>query len=228
MEIGRWVPVGFAKGIQDRAKVIAEAAKAMYQAALPRVEDVRARGKAFLDFARQIADNAMGFGSVTTLRSDDQTGITGTGIVADLTARLSQIRQFGTQLRDLKKLGLNNRSLQEIIGAGPEAGSQIAAALLESGQSAINEVNTLTRQFGAASASIGQVGAESQFGMSQSRAEAMASTSVRLERGAVVVNVGAGASAQDARAIKAAVADAITDAMRKASREAARANRGGR
>ncbi len=227
-EIGRWIPEGLAKGIEDRQKAVADAAKAMYEAALPRVAEFRDRGRAFLAFARQIAGDAAGYGSVTALRGDAVTGVTGEGIVADLQARLSRIRQFGSQLRQLKQLGLNNRSLQEIIGAGPEAGSEIAAALLASGQSAIGEVNTLTRQFGAAAANVGSVGAESQFGISAARAQGLAQTSVRLDRGAVVVNVGAGASAQDARAIKAAVEEAITDAMRKASREAARANRGGR
>jgi hypothetical protein len=58
---------------------------------------------------------------------------------------------FQAQLKRLKEAGLNKTAFNNILQAGVEAGSATANALLDGGQAAIDEVNSLYDQFNAVS-----------------------------------------------------------------------------
>lgn len=200
--------------MKDAVAAAAEAARAA-------IEPLRARGREFAEFAASIRDGLRNFGGVTQLGADAGTAPTAAGIVQQFRSRVAQVRAFGQQLRQLKALGLNNASLQQIIAAGPEAGAQIAGALLAEGRSAISEVNTLEGQFMRAAANVGAIGAESQFGITAAEARGMRGTTVNVST--LQVNFGDGVSAADRVRVRAEVERAVTAAIRKVAAEASRA-----
>lgn len=229
--VAKGMAVGIDKGGKDTKKagtklsrsVIAAAEKQMKDAkglfdglksaANDALDGIKDRAREVIDYAKQIADSMRSFGSVAGFDATNPIQFTAENVTASMSARLSKVRKFGDQLKELAKLGLNNSSLQEIIAAGPDTGSMIAGALLKDGQAAINEVNSLERQLNNVAASIGDIGATSQFGTSVSGAQAIIESSVVIEAGAVVVQVGAGVSAADAKDIRDAVDKAVRDAI---------------
>lgn len=70
---------------------------------------------------------------------------------------------FTSQIRQLRDLGLNETSLQNIIQAGVEQGKAIADSLLAEGPGAINEVNSLVASLNASVASVAQTLTDDQF-----------------------------------------------------------------
>lgn len=143
------------------------------------------------------------------------TKVTASNVIGDMASRLAMIKKFGEQLQALKDLGLNNSSLQQIISAGPEAGSEIAGALLSEGASAVGQVNSLESQLGNVAASIGDIGSMSQFGMNTGQAQATIDASVNIMPGAVIVNVGAGGDPAMAAALQASVNTAVESALKE-------------
>ena len=134
-------------------------------------------------------------------------------------SRLAQAQTFAAAVTQLRNLGLNNASLQEIISAGPESGTQIAQALAAGGQSAVAEVNQLEAALASVGSFIGDVGARSQFDMSRRSAEAIMGTGVRVERGAVVINFGEGIASKDAAEIREEIRRAVQAGLADLARE---------
>jgi hypothetical protein len=87
---------------------------------------------------------------------------TAKNILADVRRRLGNIRAFANAITRLKKLGLNNTMLQDLINAGPEEGLLLARAMESAGF--VKEANALQRQINVQAARVGAVGAQSQFG----------------------------------------------------------------
>lgn len=211
------------KADTDAKKAVTDRLKTITDAATDALEKFKEKAKAFFDFRDQIRDSLTSFGSVGGIQIDSGDFTPNAqGVIAYLQDRLRKIKEFGKVIGDLKKLGLNNASLQEIISAGPEAGTAIATALIAEGKKAVSEVNTLESQIRSSATSAGTLGAESQFGMTAANARGMQTTNITVKDGAVVVNVGAGTSASDAQAIKKAVDDAVRQALKKAKQDAAR------
>jgi hypothetical protein len=194
-----------------------------FSAASARIDKFKQKGLDFLDYSKSIADGLASFGAITSLSSDGMTAPTAEGIVSNLKTKLAQVRAFGRSLKQLQALNLNKASMAEIISAGPEAGGQIAAALLAEGRKAIGDVNSLQASFAGASTKVGNIGAESQFGMTAAQAEGRAGTSFTFTDGAVQVNVGTGVTMKEQALLKAAVKEAVTKAINDASRQAAMA-----
>lgn len=211
-----------ADAADDTKKKAEDAARAAIDAGKQVVAAFRDSGKAFFDYVAGVRDQLASFGSVTSLQADANTAPTAQGIVKQMRERLAMVRTFGNRLKKLQKLGLNPASIQDIIAAGPEAGSQIAAALLEQGMSAIREVNTLQKQYTASAGQVGLVGAQAEYGMTAGEARGRVQTSFNVKT--LTVNVGEGVSATDAAHIRRQVKAAVNEAMREANREAARAS----
>lgn len=227
MEIGKFIPAGMAEGIVKAAGSVKKAAEEMGKAAIDAATEAlskfKDKAREFFDLRNQIAESMRGAGSLGSISlGGDGFAPTAAGITGYLSERLRKIKEFGQQLAELKRLNLNNASLQEIIAAGPDSGSQIAAALLAEGQKAVSQVNTLEAQLSIESKRIGTTGAESQFGMSAANARGMQTTNVTLKDGAVVVNFGAGIGKGDADAITATIEQAIKKALVAAAKDAKR------
>lgn len=202
-------------------QAVKDLAKVATDAATKALEPFKERVTQFFDVKQQVADSIR---DVAKLSADTSSivGPSATGIIGGLQAKLAQIKTFGKQLKDLRALGLGDAALQQIVQAGPEAGGQLAAALLAEGRSAIKTVNTLQSQISSQANAIGTTAAESATGLSAAGARGLQQTNVKFDKGSVVVNVGAGTSAADRAAINAAVQDAVTQALRSARREAGR------
>jgi TP901 family phage tail tape measure protein len=145
-------------------------------------------------------------------------------IIADMRKRLSAATEFAEVVRQLSALGLNNASLQEIIGMGPGAGTTIGQALLGPNAAAnIAEVNSLEKSLRGIGLAVGDVGAQSQFGMDSTRAAGILDTQVNVAQGGIVINFGDGVTAADRAAISVEVEKAVTAGLRELARELERA-----
>lgn len=202
--------------------------EAMSDAATAALDKIKDRAQEVLDFAAGVADSVRGFGSMTSLELEDGQAPTAAAIVANMTKRLATIKAFGDKLAALKSAGLNNASLQEIVGLGPEAGLQYANALLNA-TGAIDAVNSLQSQVSSAAGGIADLAAQSQFGQSVANAQAVVESNITIEAGAVVVTIGAGADTLTASSVagevEAAVAAAASQAAQETLREVAKAIR---
>lgn len=224
--------LGALKGTKGAGKLArdltAKLTDAMSTAATDALDKIKDRAKEVLDFAAGVADSVRGFGAMTSLELDDGQTPTAAAIVANMTKRLATIKAFGDRLAALKAAGLNNASLQEIVGLGPEAGLQYANALLGA-TGAIDAVNSLQSQVSSAAGGIADLAAQSQFGQSVGNAQAVVESNITIQAGAVVVTIGAGADTVTASGVaaevEAAVAAAASQAAQETLREVAKAIR---
>jgi len=65
------------------------------------------------------------------------------------------IKNFGIQIAALDKLGLNTDLLQQVVAAGPEAGSVMAEQILASGQEGVNSLNATYTEIKKVTGNIG-------------------------------------------------------------------------
>lgn len=252
MDVGKWIPIGLARGIasteqavRDAARKLAEAstaearkaakdalqdaqqaarelarrtAQVIRDSAVEGLDRVKDKAREVLDYVRGVRDDVRAFGGVMSVEFDRGT-LTASGILAQMRDRLSAARAFTAAVTQLRGLGLNNASLQEIIKAGPESGREIAQALAAGGRSAVAEVNALEAALAGTGAFLGDVGARSQYGTSASSAQGVLDTTVQVQSGAVVINFGAGVNAQDAAEIRTEIAKAVQQGLRELARE---------
>jgi hypothetical protein len=78
-------------------------------------------------------------------------------------AQLAQIRQFNTQVAQLKKEGLNTTELGQIIQSGAQTGLPIAQAITSGGKGAVAQLNAIQAQTNAAAKQLGITSANSMF-----------------------------------------------------------------
>jgi TP901 family phage tail tape measure protein len=139
--------------------------------------------------------------------------------IADMRKRLSAAASFASVVRSLSMMGLNNASLQEIIGLGPGAGTTFGMGIIQGGVDAVREINELEAALRGVGEAIGDVGARSQYGMGLSSARGIDATTVNVQNGAVQINFGAGIEARDRAALQRDVEQAVQDALRVLAQE---------
>jgi Holliday junction resolvasome RuvABC DNA-binding subunit len=76
---------------------------------------------------------------------------------------LEKTKGFAQNISQLAGLGLNPALLQQVIGAGPMAGSQLAAALVGGGSAFVSQLNSAYGEFGGLASGIAGAGATSAF-----------------------------------------------------------------
>jgi hypothetical protein len=84
-------------------------------------------------------------------------------ITKNIQRLLAKTRAFAANITQLSALGLNSNLLQQVIQAGPVAGSQLAAALVAGGSSFIGQINTSFGEFGNLASTIAGVGTQAAF-----------------------------------------------------------------
>lgn len=206
-ELGRWIPLGLIEGVQsaeqkvknasellaaattDAAKKAAEKALEEAKNGLDKAEDeLKERIKAIRSYLRSLRQVGREFGSIMNVDvANVPQGFEGAAIKMQLRERLATIRAFTQQLKRLQLMGLNTNSLREIVAAGPEAGLEIANALVSSGLGGIMEVNQLESDIRRASSSFADVGADIEFGTTGTQRSAARTTNVNI-----TVNAGVG------------------------------------
>jgi tape measure domain-containing protein len=186
--------------------------------------DIAAIKQKMTEMSNQIRDSIVEFGSITQTKLP--TGMTGGAnyLVAQMQKRVDDVKKFQAQVDQLRKAGLNNTSLQEIINAGAVEGGTIAANLLEGGKSTIGQVNSLEKQLALSGTAIGGTAATSAYGAqkasAQNRLNALQGSmqvtnnnkTIKVEKGAVSVSVNVG-NLKDQKAVDKAVEAAVNRAF---------------
>ena len=200
------------------AELARRTAETIRDSAVTGLDRVKEKAREVLDYVRGVRDDIRAFGSVMGTAFDKGTLTSGT-IIEQMADRLRVAQNFAAAVQGLANLGLNRSSLQEIIKAGPGSGTEIAQALLEGGSVAVGEVNRLEAALARTGTYIGDVGAQSEFGMTSSRAQGIVGTTVAVQSGAIVLNFGDGTTAGDQATIRAAVEDAVREGLAQLARE---------
>lgn len=200
------------------AELARRTAETIRDSAVSGLDRVKEKAREVLDYVRGVRDDIRAFGGVMGTQFDKGT-LTSGGIVASMRDRLATAQNFAAALSQLRSLGLNKTSLQEILKAGPGGGLEIAQALAAGGSGAVSEVNALEAMLAATGTAIGDIGAASEFGMTSGRAQGIVDTQVNVGSGAIVLNFGAGTSLEDQAAIRAAVEEAVRQGLRELARE---------
>lgn len=119
------------------------------------------------------------FGSMGSVISAAVAGPPGSNfLVGNLQQQLNKAKQFVTDISTLRHAGLNATSLNELIAAGPDQGSDAARQLATSGLGSIAQVNSLESQFNTVGNAFATQTANDEFG----------STSAALKRNQVYLN----------------------------------------
>lgn len=210
------------EALEEARKAAAELARrtaeTIRDSAVTGLDRVKEKAREVLDYVRSVRDDIRAFGGVMGTAFDKGTLTSGT-IIEQMQDRLRVAQNFAGALLQLRALGLNNTSLQEILRAGPGQGLEIAQALAAGGSGAVGEVNMLEAMLAQTGSALGDIGAQSQFGMTSGRAQGIVDTAVTVQSGAIVLNFGAGTSLEDQTAIRAAVEAAVRDGLRELARE---------
>lgn len=112
-----------------------------------RLERAQDKLKAALDrrneFAKSISESVRQFGSILNVQAPESGTLTGAQIAEGMQLQLNRARAFMSTLDKLRKMGLNKRTLRELLEAGPEQAGAMAAALAQGGKAAIGQVNKI-------------------------------------------------------------------------------------
>jgi hypothetical protein len=205
-------------------KASAEAVQAAGDAGNRALNRLKETAAAAINLMRQVKGQTADFAAITSIDAPQGASPSARAMISNMQDRLSRIRQFGKALRDLQGLGLNKGVMADIIAAGPDAGLQIAQAILTEGKTAVTDLNKTQKAINTASAGVGDIAAQSQYGMTSGQAQSVIDTQVNinLAERSVYVDFAAGVTAADKAEITTAVNTAVDRALQRARREANR------
>jgi hypothetical protein len=158
-----------ASNVSDEISKANEAAnKAQEEAARKEQEILRKRQSAFESFSDsvkslfgQIKDNILSSFNLPTL------GNSVNSITRNIGKLLERTKNFAKNISQLSGLGLNSALLQQVIQAGPMAGSQLASALVGGGTGFVEQINRAYNEFGNLAGGIAGVGTTGAFANQQ-------------------------------------------------------------
>lgn len=116
---------------------------------------------AYDEFKTTVADSITGEFSVS--EAADAAKEAGTSILAQLNQQAAGAKNFGKQVEQLLAMGLSEAALRNVLEAGQEAGSAIAAELIQGGSAAItgpNGINTLVNDLNFVADTLGILAAD--------------------------------------------------------------------
>lgn len=116
---------------------------------------------AYDEFKTTVADSITGEFSVS--EAADAAKEAGTSILDQLNQQAAGAKNFGKQVEQLLAMGLSEAALQNVLEAGQEAGSAIAAELIQGGSAAItgpNGINTLVNDLNFVADTLGILAAD--------------------------------------------------------------------
>lgn len=124
------------------------------------------------DYAQEVTQKALDYAALTNIQGTDGNAATGAELVAGLQARLATVREFGANMQKLAKAGLSKGLLQQILGAGIDGGSAIAAELANGPNSIITALNETQAEIEEIADKLGLDSAEALFGAGEQTGEA--------------------------------------------------------
>ena len=142
----------------EEANKIAEATKRAEEEVL---EKRRAAYESFADSVKsifgQIKDSILSSFNLPTL------GNSVNSITRNIAKLLEKTRGFANSISQLSGMGLNSALLQQVIQAGPLAGSRLASAIVGGGSAFISQLNSAYGEMGGLASGIAGVGTGSAF-----------------------------------------------------------------
>jgi hypothetical protein len=153
-----------AAAAEAAAQASAAAAQAAADFARAEAEAAAERDRIYKSFADSVKDT---FGGIknSILGAFDLTQLGGStnAITRNMDKLLTRLRSFAANVKSLATMGLNPALLQQIISAGPMAGSRLAESLVMGGAGGLSAINAGFTEFGSLSSQIAQTGTESLF-----------------------------------------------------------------
>jgi hypothetical protein len=144
--------------IERQAQAERDRAAAAEQAALDKRENAY---KSFTDSVKQlfgqIKDSILSSFNLPTL------GNSVNSITRNIGKLLEKTKGFANSISQLSGMGLNSALLQQVIQAGPLAGSRLASAIVGGGSAFISQLNSAYGEMGGLASGIAGVGTRSAF-----------------------------------------------------------------
>lgn len=156
------VAAALANGLKIQNATLADYANARSQIAT-RLTAATAQLKTAQDTLTQYMTSVVAsiktYGAITSAQAQVVNGVTqaltASDVTANLQTKLTQIQKFQSDLSVLLSEGLSNDAYKQLVDAGVDGGSATAAALVAGGSGAVQQVNSLTSQIGAAANQLG-------------------------------------------------------------------------
>lgn len=123
------------------------------------------------DLAASVAGAARDFANLGSVGVGEDGTQTAQSIVQGLQDRLNAIQNFAANIDELRRQGLSQEAVAQIIAEGVEKGSITAQALVAGGPEAIRTVNALQAQIGGAAQHLGNIAAVNMYGTGQQAAD---------------------------------------------------------
>jgi hypothetical protein len=158
--------------VNQRAAEAAQAANAAAQEAQRQAEELRRAEEARIEGLNQLYANFLDTikGTFAGIRNAiqgafDITGLGGStnAIIRNMNKLLAKMKSFSANVKSLATMGLDPALLQQVIQAGPVAGSRLAAALVSGGAGALASINAGFGQVGSLASEIAETGVRSLF-----------------------------------------------------------------
>ena len=150
---------------EEAKKAAEEASEAQKKAAEEEQAILNKRKNAFESFTNSVK-NLFGQIKNSILSSFNlpQLGSSVDSITRNISELLAKTRNFASNITQLSGLGLNSALLQQVIQAGPMAGSQLAQAIVGGGSAFVGQLNEAYGEFGNLASGIAGVGTQAAFG----------------------------------------------------------------
>jgi hypothetical protein len=158
--------------VNQRAAEAASAAAAAAQEAQRQADELRRAEEARIEGLNQLYANFLETikGTFAGIRNAiqgafDITGLGGStnAIIRNMNKLLAKMKSFSANVKSLATMGLDPALLQQVIQAGPVAGSRLAAALVAGGAGALGDINAGFMQASSLASEIAQTGVSSLF-----------------------------------------------------------------
>lgn len=107
------------------------------------------------DYYAAVRDSARSFASIIAIEAPENVTLNSKMLVTGLTDRLNAITNFTRRLAALKRLGINDSTYAQIVGAGVEGGMESLNALLAGGKAAVTSVNSLQGKINSVTSALG-------------------------------------------------------------------------
>jgi hypothetical protein len=147
----------------------ADAATKATEAHKAAIEKLIQQQQAAVDMAAQISDALTSGANIGDLF---QNSLTGKGLLADLQAQGAQTGVFRGQIDKLRKQGLSEDLIQQIIGKGVEQGGEVAQAILDGGLGLVAALNKAQKALDDQANLIGVGSANKKYGQTIAGARA--------------------------------------------------------
>jgi hypothetical protein len=155
-------------GASSIVEAIDEVNDAQAEAARKEQEILDKRASAFASFSDSVKSL---FGQIkdSILSSFDlpSLGNSVNSITRNIGKLLEKTKSFASNISQLSGMGLNSNLLQQVIQAGPLAGSKLASAIVGGGAGFISQLNSAYNEFGGLASGIAGAGTTGAFGSQQ-------------------------------------------------------------